>query len=115
MAKQGRPKGSGTKLKSGRRSSTAHRTLEQSRAQDERRLGNKKWVVKNRKQQKARDEYERKGKIEKGEDLHHKKPVSKGGGFDKGNLTPKKSSENRGHGMGRAGSSRRGKKTRARR
>ena len=111
MRKQGRPKGSGTKLKSGQRSPTAHRTLEQSRAQDKRRLKNKKWVAKNRKQQTARDEYERKGKIEKGEDLHHKKPVRKGGGFSKKNLTPVAASKNRGHGAS-PGGTRRG--TRAR-
>jgi len=90
------PGARGKPMKSGVRSPTAHRTLEQGRAQGEPGGGTAT---------PAKKKYRRDlGKLPKagpGKDNAHKKAASKGGKTTKANTRPQSRSKNRGHGMTR--------------
>ena len=91
------------KTKSGKRSPTAHRTLEQMRKHG-RTYQAKPSQVKNRaKRNKARATMKKKvgaAKL-KGKDVGHKRPLSKGGSNRASNLKVQSRKTNRGHGMSR--------------
>ena len=91
------------KIKSGVRSPTAHRTLEQARAAVRGPQATTKEKKKRAARNKARRIMERAGQVSKGDgkDVGHVKPLSKGGSTGKSNLQVQSRSKNRGHGMSR--------------
>ena len=91
------------KMKSGVRSPTAHRTKEQASKQWQERSPASK--AKNKVWKKARRVLEKEGAVTKGDgkDVSHKKPLSKGGGNSRSNLTVQSKAKNRGHGMSPGG------------
>ena len=86
----------GKPMKSGARSPTAHRTLEQGRAQGEPGGGTATPAKK-----KYRSDLGKLPPAPKGQDNSHKKAASKGGKTTKANVKPGSRSKNRGHGMTR--------------
>lgn len=97
----GRPKkGEAPKTKSGQRSPTAHRTLEQMRKHGR----TYQATPERRKYQRNQNKLSREmGSVGDGKDVSHKKPHSKGGAQTKSNMTLKSPSKNRGHGMSPGG------------
>jgi len=94
------------KMKSGVRSKTAHRTLEQSRKHGRTYQATKKQKANRAKRNKARKVMKKAGKKVTGKDVGHKKPLSRGGSNKRSNLKVQSRKTNRGHGMSRGGNKR---------
>ena len=94
------------KLKSGKRSPTGHRTLEQSRKHGRTYQAKPKQVKNRAKRNKARAVMKKSGAKVAGKDVGHKRPLSKGGSNAKSNLKVQSRKTNRGHGMSRGGNRR---------
>jgi hypothetical protein len=89
-------------MKSGKRSPTAHRTLEQAQKHGVGYGGTKK-------RKKYRADLNALPDAPKGQDNAHKKSFSKGGKTTKSNVKPGNRSKNRAHGMTRGKKANRGK------
>lgn len=87
------------------RSKTAHRTPGQIRRHGRTYQARSDQKKKRAKRNKARAMLQRAGKVRKGDgkDVHHKRPLSKGGGNSRSNLSVTSRSKNRGHGMSPGG------------
>ena len=91
------------KLKSGVRSKTGHRTLEQSRGASAAYQAQPKQRKNRALRNAARTTVKKAGGKVAGKDVGHKKPLSKGGTNAKSNLKIQSRKANRGHGMSRGG------------
>ena len=91
----------GKKMQSGKRSPTAHRTLEQAR-RHWKEYGSKH-KDDNRKRTKARRDAIKRGEVKRGDgkDVHHKKPLARGGSNSRKNISVQSRSKNRGHSVKR--------------
>ena len=94
------------KLKSGVRSKTGHRTLEQSRAHGKGYQATPKQRKNRAKRNKARAIMKKSGAKVAGKDVGHKRPLSKGGSNARSNLKVQSKKTNRGHGLSRGGNRR---------
>ena len=96
------------KLKSGVRSKTGHRTLEQSRGSSAKYQSQPKQIKNRAKRNAARASViKKRGKAAvKGKDVGHKRPLSKGGSNKASNLKIQSRKTNRGHGTSRGGNRR---------
>ena len=97
------------KLKSGVRSKTGHRTLEQSRGASAKYQAKPAQRKKRAMRNKARATMKKAGAKVAGKDVGHKKPLSKGGSNARSNLKVQSRKTNRGHGMTRGKKANRGK------
>lgn len=85
----------------GKRSPTAHRTPEQIREHTRNYQATTEQKKNRAARNKARAQAIADGRAKKGDgkDVHHKKPLSKGGSTDKSNTAVVSRAKNRGHGM----------------
>ena len=99
----------GKPMKSGVRSPTAHRTLEQASSHWS--DYGSKHKDKNRARKKARRVLEKEGVLRKGDgkEADHKKPLRSGGTNARSNLRARSASANRAHGASRQGNRRQGR------
>ncbi len=97
------------KLKSGVRSPTGHRTLEQSRGASAKYAAQPQQRKNRAKRNAARAAMKKSGAKVAGKDVGHKRPLSKGGSNAKSNLKVQSRAKNRGHGMTRGSKPNKGK------
>lgn len=95
-----------------KRSPTAHRTPGQIKRHGRTYQASTTQKKRRAARNKARRQAEKDGRVRKGDgkDVHHKKPLSKGGSNKKSNTQVTSKSKNRGHGMTKGKKANKGKK-----